>query len=254
MIENTFIILKGIGSVTERRLWQKDILTWEDFIAARSIKRISEQRKETYDNQLEKARENLKIENAAYFSQCLDAKEHWRLYGTWKDRTCFLDIETTGLYHGITVVGVYSTKGYQCFVRGINLEREVLKRELEEYKMLVTFYGRAFDMPFIERELGITLEVPHLDLCFAGKKVGLRGGLKKVEQQVGIEREESIFGLDGYDAVQLWKEYERGDGIALDTLLEYNMADTVNLKALADIVYDRLKAQTFLSTEEQSRL
>ena len=195
------------------------------------------------------AKKNLKNGNTTYFCQCLDVKEHWRMYEELKGEACFLDIETTGFYHGITVVGLYSKEGYKCFVRGIDLERDALEKELEKYKMLVTFFGRTFDMPFIEREFGITMDVPHVDLCFAGKKVGLKGGLKKVEQKVGIEREKDICGLDGYDAVRLWREYEQGDGIALDTLIEYNMADTVNLKALADIVYERLKEKTFLSCQ-----
>lgn len=249
MIENTFIILKGIGAVTERKLWQKDILTWEDFVSTRRIKRISSERKRKYNGELMEAKESLEKGDSAYFCQCLDVREHWRLYERLKDEACFLDIETTGFYHGITVVGLYAQGEYRCFVKGIDLDKETLEEELGKYKMLVTFFGRAFDMPFIEREFGITVDVPHLDLCFAGKKAGLKGGLKKVEQEVGIEREEDICGLDGYDAVRLWREYKQGDGIALDMLIEYNMADTVNLKGLADIIYERLKEKTFLSCQ-----
>ncbi len=247
MIENTFIILNGIGTITERKLWQINVLTWEDFISKGRIERISSKRKRTFDGQLMKARENLENENSTYFSHCLHPREHWRLYEKFKDMACFLDIETTGLESGITVVGIYSKAGYRSYVRGIDLEREKLEEELKKYSILVTFYGRAFDMPFIERELGISVDVPHLDLCFAGKSVGLRGGLKKVEETVGIQREEDIQGLDGFDAVNLWREYEKGSEDALDLLIRYNRADTVNLKVLADLLYERLKEKTFLS-------
>ncbi|MBU7016384.1 MAG: ribonuclease H-like domain-containing protein [Theionarchaea archaeon] len=250
MIEHTFIILQGIGSITERKLWQEGVLTWEDFISTRRIRRISSERKRNYDNTLMKAAVNLENGNSAYFSRCLDAKEHWRLYEKWKDEACFLDIETKGLQHGITVVGIYSKEGYTHYVRGINLIRESLEEELNKYSMLVTFYGRAFDMPFIERELGIRVDSPHLDLCFAGKKIGLKGGLKNVEQHIGIEREGDIKGLNGFDAVQLWNDYKRGDKDALNTLIRYNEADTVNLKILADFIYDTLKEKTFLSLTE----
>lgn len=250
VIEHTFIILQGIGNITERKLWQEGVLTWEDFISTKRIRRISSERKMNYDNNLKKAAINLENGNSVYFSRCLDAKEHWRLYEKWKDEACFLDIETTGLQHGITMVGIYSKEGYTHYVRGINLKRELLEQELNKYSILVTFYGRAFDMPFIERELGITMDIPHLDLCFAGKKVGLKGGLKNVEQKIGIEREEDIRGLDGFDAVQLWNDYKRGDKDALDTLIKYNEADTVNLKVLADVIYTTLKEKTFLSLTE----
>lgn len=246
MIEHTFILLHGIGTTTERNLWQKSILTWEDFTSTRKIKRISLKRKQKYDKKLTEAQENLENENSTYFSRCLTPQEHWRLYEKWKDTACFLDIETTGFHHGITVVGIYSKEGYKHFIQGIDLERETLQEELKKYHILVTFYGRAFDMPFIERELDITVDIPHLDLCFAGKKIGLKGGLKKVETQVGITREEDICGLNGFDAVRLWKNYKKGDEHALDLLIKYNKADTTNLKVLADIVYERLKEKTFL--------
>ncbi|MGD2250978.1 MAG: ribonuclease H-like domain-containing protein [Candidatus Methanofastidiosia archaeon] len=246
MIENTFIILDGIGVVTEKRLWQQNILTWDDFLSSQKIRRISSKRKKIYDEKLENAQEKLENENCTYFSQCLDAKEHWRLYEPWKDKACFLDIETTGFHHGITMVGIYSRQGYTCFIKGKNLEKDTLEKELEKYNVLVTFYGRAFDVPFITRELGITIDVPHIDLCFTGKKLGLKGGLKKVEECMGIERDEDIKGLDGFDAVRLWKKYQKGDDSSLDLLVKYNKADTVNLKVLADIMYEGLKKETFL--------
>lgn len=241
MIENTFIILQGIGNATERKLWQGGVLTWEDFISKRRIERISSEKKQNYDQNLIRASKNLEDENPHYFSHCLHSKEHWRLYEKWKDKACFLDIETTGLRHGLTVIGVYSREGYKHYVRGIDLEREKIEEELKKYKILVTFYGRAFDMPFIKRELDVSVDIPHVDLYCAGRSLGLKGGLKKVEALVGIEREEDIKGLDGFDAVTLWRKHEKGDDNALDLLIKYNRADTVNLKMLADMFYCKLK-------------
>lgn len=250
MIKHTFIILKGIGNTTERTLWQEGILTWDDFVSKRKVRRISSKRKKNYDFQLVKARENLEHENSSYFAHCLHSREHWRLYDQWKEKACFLDIETTGLSHGITVIGMYSSEGYKHYVRGIDLEREIIKQEIEKNNILVTFYGKAFDMPFIERELDISMDIPHIDLCFTGKKLGLRGGLKKVEQQIGIRRDADICGMDGFDAVLLWKKYLKGDDNALELLIKYNMADTVNLKVLADVICTRLKEETFFCAKE----
>lgn len=250
MIEHTFVFLPGIGSATERKLWQNGILTWEDFVSKRKVERISPEKKRHYDTQLVVARRHLEDEDATYFSQCLHSREHWRLYEKWKDKACFLDIETEGLSHGLTMIGIYTRDSYKPYIRGIDLERGAIEDELRKYKVLVTFYGRAFDMPFIKREMGISVDIPHVDLCAAGKSLGLKGGLKKVEVQLGLTREEDIQGLDGFDAVRLWRKYEGGDDNALDLLVRYNKADTVNLRVLADIMYEKLKERTFLFNTE----
>ena len=100
-------------------------------------------------------------------------------------------------------------------------------------------------MPFILRSFsGVRFDIPHFDLCFAAKRLGLEGGLKKLEQSLGIIRDESVQGLDGYDAVKLWDAYRRGSHDALDRLIAYNREDTVNLMHIASIFYDRLRQST----------
>ena len=55
--------------------------------------------------------------------------------------------------------------------------------------------------------------------------------LKVVERILGIDRK--LQGVDGYIAVQLWWEYvNNNDKRALQTLLDYNKEDVVNLKVL----------------------
>jgi len=62
--------------------------------------------------------------------------------------------------------------------------------------------------------------------------VGVAGGLKKCERKLGIRRRESSK-IDGFMAVRLWHEYRRTkDRRFLETLLAYNVEDTVNLEAL----------------------
>ena len=53
--------------------------------------------------------------------------------------------------------------------------------------------------------------------------------------------------LDGFFAVLLWGEYQRtGDQKALDTLLAYNIQDTVNLENLMVTAYNlKLKDTPF---------
>ncbi len=51
--------------------------------------------------------------------------------------------------------------------------------------------------------------------------------------------------LTGFDAVRLWKQYERGDQDALDKLIKYNKEDIVNLKTIIELTYPKMveKAQ-----------
>ena len=62
-------------------------------------------------------------------------------------------------------------------------------------------------------------------------KKNLKGGLKAVEKKLGINRK--LKGVDGCMAVQLWYDYvNNNDEAALQTLLDYNEEDVVNLRVL----------------------
>jgi hypothetical protein len=70
----------------------------------------------------------------------------------------------------------------------------------------------------------------NIDLCYLLKCLGISGGLKGCETQLGIDLGE-LEGLDGYFAVLLRQEYrDRKNEKALETLLAYNAEDTVNLE------------------------
>jgi uncharacterized protein YprB with RNaseH-like and TPR domain len=102
----------------------------------------------------------------------------------------------------------------------------------------VTFFGLVFDVPYLCAKCpGLRFPTLHFDLCFAGRRLTLRGGLKHIEQEMGIDRNTPIRGLDGLDAVRLWFQWRRGDTIARDILMSYNRAGTENLVLLADRFY-----------------
>jgi hypothetical protein len=249
MIKNTFCILDGIGEKLELRLWKEGILTWEDFVNQEELLGFGPERKRMFDECLFQNRTELEARNAKYFSAMIRRREHWRLFDFFRGNTVYLDIETNGFQPDsggvVTVVGLYDGYDYKCFIRGENLSAENLNRELSKYKCLVTFYGAAFDVPFIMRSFsGVRFDMPHFDLCFAAKRLGIKGGLKKLEQTLGIEREEAVLGLDGYDAVKLWESAKRGSHDALDLLVKYNREDTVNLMQIASVFYDKLRQST----------
>ena len=112
---------------------------------------------------------------------------------------------------------------------------------------MVTFFGLGFDIPMIRKRYpNLVLDHVHLDLCPTLREVGLRGGLKKIEKELGIARSEDTDGLSGRDAITLWRRYERyGDEKALEILIAYNREDVVNLETLAQIAYDKMKANVF---------
>jgi|Deesub1362A_J573_1020465.scaffolds.fasta_scaffold00105_15 hypothetical protein len=245
MIKNSFILLDNVGYLKERKIWGQGIFTWDDFISQNRIDGLSVDVKKKHDKELELALFHLEKEIPHYFCYRLPRSEHWRLYDELGRKACFLDIETTGLGkdHKITVLSIYNGKNTKTFVNGINLTEENLKRELSKYLMVITFYGSAFDLPFISRSFpSIKFGIPHLDLCFAGRRVGLKGGLKKIERDLGISREEDICTIDGYEAVRLWKRWEKyRDRDSLDLLVRYNQYDVINLKPLADTICDKIK-------------
>jgi uncharacterized protein len=249
MIRNTFSILNGIGEKLEKRLWRNGILTWPEFIDASEINFISSNKKSFFNQYLSAAAKELDNANAVYFGTAIKRREHWRLFDIFKDNAVCLDIETNGLMPGsggyVTVVGMFDGHDYTCFIKDINLSIGNLKKELSGYKYLITFFGTGFDIPYLMRSMpGVKFDIPHFDICFGSKKLGFKGGLKKLEVDLGIERDETVRNFNGFDAVKLWERAQRGSSEAMELLKTYNREDTVNLFKIADITYQGLKSQT----------
>ena len=240
MLERTFIHIPGIGPKTERAIWLRGIETWDHFLnLSREV--FSLPKDEYVREQLRESKKNLG--NIRFFKERLCANEIWRLYGAFRDKAVYLDIETTGGYQGvndITVVGLYDGKHYRAFVNGKNLEQ--FESVISEFDLVITFNGSAFDLPFIRKWFRhITLPPAHIDLRFLLRKIGYRGGLKKIEKQLRINREAEIRDMNGYDAVMLWKAHQWGDDKALDLLVQYNKADVINLEPLMTFSYEEMK-------------
>jgi len=249
MIKNTFSILNGIGIKLEKRLWRNGILTWDDFINTDDINFITEGKKARFNRHLSSASQALSASNAEYFAKNVKRRDHWRLFKKFRGDAVCLDIETNGFMPDkggyATIVGLYNGFDYKCLMRGNGLTSQNLMKELSVYKYLITFYGVAFDVPFLLRSMsGLQFEIPHFDLCFGARMTGFQGGLKKLEAEFGIERDESVQGMNGYDAVKLWEQAQNGSSDALALLKLYNKEDTINLFNIAEVIYQRLREQT----------
>jgi len=162
--------------------------------------------------------------------------------------TVFLDIETTGLspkYSSITIIGLFDGIETKTMIKGINLDIPALRKELEKYKLIVTFNGASFDIPFIEKQFpGLLPNIPNLDLRTTANKIGLTGGLKKIEKHLGIKRRKIVDEFHGGDALTLWKMYRAtGNDYYLKLLVEYNEEDIINLKKLAEHCIEKIKEQ-----------
>lgn len=248
MLDHTFIHIPGIGLKTEQRLWQHGILTWRDYLEAEKPF-FSPGRDAFVRRHLEASLENR--DNIVFFQNRLTSGDHWRLFGAFKDRAVYLDIETSGRLHGveeITLIGLYDGCEVRTYINGTNIHE--FERAIGSYELVITFNGILFDLPVIRRHFpSISLPQAHVDLRFFMRRLGYRGGLKSIEKQFSLCRALDIDGMTGYDAVNLWEAYQWGDSGALERLVRYNTADIVNLKPLMETGYEKMKKELLDKSE-----
>ncbi len=242
MLNNTYIHIPGVGKSLEQRIWAQGIHTWEEFLEIEDRISIPSSRKARICEEIKKSSEHLAARDHCFFSQRLPSAEHWRAYPRFSDSVAFVDIETTGLSKSrdkITLVGIYDGIESKTYIKDINLDDIV--EEFSKYKLLVSFNGARFDLPFIKSEFPeIEFKQLHIDLMYPLRRIGYNGGLKQIEKLLGISRSDGTEGLTGFDAVRLWKKYERGNREALDTLIKYNKEDIVNLKTIIELTYPKM--------------
>lgn len=234
MIQESFIFLDGFAEKSEQNLWKQGITDWQKFTGTASIKGVSPSRKAFYDLQLEKAHKNLQVDNLDYLSSVFPSTEHFRFFNRYKDEAAYLDIETSNYDGDVTVVGIYDSNQSMTFVKGKNLDRNLLQSILDKYKMLITFNGASFDLPMIKKYFNVQMPKAHIDLRHVCSRLGLTGGLKVIEKEMGIVRDQQVQGITGGDAALLWRKYKAtGNENFLKLLVMYNEEDTVNLERLA---------------------
>lgn len=238
MLKHTFVHVPGIGETTEQRLWQLGLLDW-DCLGSSWPDSIPARCRKCLPPAIEESREALARRDAAWFASRLDGRHQWRLYPTFRERTAFLDIETTGMGPDsvITTIAVYDGRTVRTYVRDQNLHE--FAADIRGYRMLVTYNGKCFDVPYLQRQFpSLPFDQAHCDLRYLLASLGYTGGLKICEQTMGLPRPESLREVDGFMAVRLWHEHEKGDSRALPALLRYNIEDAVNLQWLMETAYN----------------
>ena len=113
------------------------------------------------------------------------------------------------------------------------------------FRLITIFSLPSFDVPWLRRELGPLLQdAAHVDMMHVLRNTGFRGGLKKIERAIGLDRGSDLSMLSGRDAVVLWNMAQEGEPRALETLIRYNAEDVASLPLLAEYAYGQNSAGT----------
>lgn len=235
-------LFPGIGEKKEKQLFGAQVYDWTSLIQYQKTTNdpllpsvsILEERLEQLETEFQEA-------NFSFFTNELPNLEYWRLWQNFPERFCFLDIETTGISESsvTTVVSLFQNETIRTFERGKDLE--FLFDSIFPEDIIVTYNGRRFDIPFLEREFHYRVKNPQLDLMNLLHSIGIKGGLKKSEIQLGLVRPEAIAGMDGREAPLLWYSYQQTNNKdALEKLIAYNREDTKNLKIVLEKTIDLL--------------
>ncbi len=237
MIKESFVFLEKCSNAKEISFWKQGITNWQEFLGREKVIGIATAKKEFYNRKIREAQQALAEDDTTYFVGKLPAKEMWRLYPYFKNDCCFLDIETDS-YGRITVVGISNYYNTNTFVKGFNLEKNLLEKELAKYKLIVTFNGSSFDLPKLRKQLQLEVRMPHIDLKPLCVKLDLKGGLKEVEKILNLKRPAHLYG----NPVELWKAFHAsGDREYLELLVDYNKEDIENLKGIMNVVYGKMR-------------
>ncbi len=169
-------------------------------------------------------------------------------------RAAFLDTETTGLAGGAGTAAFLVGLGWlegdrfrlrQYFMRDYHEEPALLhalRHDLGRFRHLVTFNGRAFDVPLLEaryrlnREPWPLADCLHLDLLPPARRLWKARlascRLQSLEADLlRLRRQEDVA---GEDIPRIYFDYvRRRDGRALVKVLEHNRLDVVSLAALS---------------------
>lgn len=240
MIRRTFQHIPGVGPWREKDLWARGITQWDQFPGAGEGVGISRKADPTARNQIDLARQALDMGDLAALAKLLPPREHWRLYAQFASEAVFFDIETDGRTdQKPTVVSLFDANGLHVFIEGRNMDQ--LPEALGRRRLWVTFNGSCFDVPVLRTHFPrLAVPAAHLDLRFIYRRLGFGCGLKALEDEFKLSRAPHLRGVNGWDAVLLWRAYkERADLEALRFLVEYNLYDAFNLRTLMDLAYNR---------------
>jgi len=179
------------------------------------------------------------------------------------ERACFIDTETTGLAGGtgthVFLVGVGYFQGDwfvvdQYFMDDYDQEpalTAVLEDSLSGFEAVVSFNGKAFDLPLLEarfimaRRRSPLLARPHLDLLHPARRLWGRRlvSCRLAALEEAVLEEPRTGDLPGWLVPQRYFDYLRTrDARAVKPIFDHNRLDVLSLAALAAHAAGRFEA------------
>ena len=229
MINNCFLHLSNIGPKTIKKLYSLQYTTWESCLENPKDLPFKGEKRNKFLDELKVSYEHLQSEDISFFVNSFPQREHWRILWNFFNDAVFFDIETTDIFwqYGFTsVICALAKKNIYTYVYEENLDSFL--DLIEESKLIVSFNGNSFDVPFLEKSFNIPfLNCPHIDIRWIAYHCGFKGGLKSIEQQLRIKRKNEIRDIDGEEAIRLFYEWQDGDLIAKNRLIEYCTTDVI---------------------------
>ena len=163
----------------------------------------------------------------------------------------FLDIETSGLSpinNHVIIIGVLTENTFKQFIENVNLKQNIIDLYIRENDIteIIGYNHIAFDNKFLVFNKYVSQkninELKQTDLMKQCHTFNLKGGLKKVEEILGIERKYDV--LNYFQQQALWKKWtDNNDHDALDRLLKYNEEDVLNLPIVEEKLQLKLQKQ-----------
>lgn len=234
-LQRTFMLLQGVGAHRDKILRENNFHCWDD------LKHSTLQEHNSLKKQIINLENLMENKNIHEITRLIPQKYRWLLipYCLSDLKIAYFDIETTGLdpcCNDITTIAVYDGIKTYNFVNGRNLDE--FKQFIQDFDVLVTFFGSGFDIPFCKKKFDMEFNHLHFDLCYLGRRAGLIGGLKVIEQKLNLHRN---CNFTGCSAPELWRKYcNSSEEIYLDALLSYNNEDVYSLEVILIEIYNRL--------------
>jgi len=254
MLENSLVLLPGVGIGTEDMLWRNGIHGLSQLQEAHAVKGISRRRLKLLQEKATDVLHDLDKCNYVRLANHMPGREMWRFLSLVNDRSIALDVESArfGRENKPVVLSLCSSDG-KCMtlVRGDSLSWHRFDDLLRGADFIITYNGSSFDLPLL-RQNGYRVDGPiHIDLRRYSRRANLMGGLKDIERCINISRPRYLEFSTSAQVSYLWRLWEsRGCKNALDLLIAYNQQDARSLIPISRCIYERLQAEKLKNLNE----